>query len=102
MILKDAPIIILDEATSSLDSHAETLIKAAISPLLANRTSLVIAHRLSTVLAADKILVIEDGRIVESGTHQGLLASGGLYRRLYDEQFGPETNGSVGITADEP
>jgi ATP-binding cassette subfamily B protein len=54
------------------------------------------------VLAADKILVIEDGRIVESGTHQGLLASGGLYRRLYDEQFGPETNGSVGITADEP
>lgn len=101
-ILRNPRIIILDEATSSLDSHAETLIKAAIAPLLANRTSLVIAHRLSTVLAADKILVIEDGRIVESGTHQGLLASGGLYRRLYDEQFGPETNGSVGITADEP
>ena len=101
-ILRNPRIIILDESTSSLDSHAETLIKAAIAPLLANRTSLVIAHRLSTVLAADKILVIEDGRIVESGTHQGLLASGGLYRRLYDEQFGPETNGSVGITADEP
>ena len=100
-ILRNPRIIILDEATSSLDSHAETLIKAAISPLLANRTSLVIAHRLSTVLAADKILVIEDGRIVESGTHQELLARGGLYRRLYDEQFRPETNGCVEVTADE-
>lgn len=100
-ILRNPRIIILDEATSSLDSHAETLIKAAISPLLANRTSLVIAHRLSTVLAADKILVIENGRIVESGTHQELLAGGGLYRRLYDEQFRPETNGCVEVTADE-
>jgi len=100
-ILRNPRIIILDEATSSLDSHAETLIKAAISPLLANRTSLVIAHRLSTVLAADKILVIEDGRIVESGTHQELLARGGLYRRLYDEQFRPETNGYAEATADE-
>jgi ATP-binding cassette subfamily B protein len=98
-ILRNPRIIILDEATSSLDSHAETLIKAAISPLLANRTSLVIAHRLSTVLAADKILVVEDGRIAESGTHQELLAKGGLYRRLYDEQFRPEANGSVEITA---
>lgn len=98
-ILRNPRIIILDEATSSLDSHAETLIKAAIAPLLANRTSLVIAHRLSTVLAADKILVVEDGRIVEFGTHQELLARGGLYRRLYDEQFRPETNGSAEITA---
>lgn len=89
-ILRNPRIIILDEATSSLDSHSEALIKAALAPLLANRTSLVIAHRLSTVLAADKILVVEDGRIVESGTHQELLAKGGLYRRLYDEQFRPE------------
>lgn len=92
-ILRNPCVIILDEATSSLDSHSEALIKAAISPLLSNRTSLVIAHRLSTVLAADKILVVENGHIVESGTHQELLAKEGLYRKLYDEQFSPETNG---------
>lgn len=91
-ILRNPRIIILDEATSSLDSHSEALIKAALAPLLSNRTSLVIAHRLSTVLAADKILVVEDGRIVECGTHQELLAKEGLYRKLYDEQFNPETD----------
>lgn len=95
-ILRNPRIIILDEATSSLDSHSEALIKAAIAPLLSNRTSLVIAHRLSTVLAADKILVVESGRIVESGTHQELLAKNGLYRKLYDEQFSPNGNGALG------
>jgi ABC-type multidrug transport system fused ATPase/permease subunit len=79
--------LILDEATSSLDSRSEALIQTALEPLLGGRTSLVIAHRLSTILRADLILVMEKGRIVERGTHAELLAKGGLYSRLYDEQF---------------
>ncbi len=86
-ILKDPEIIILDEATSSLDSHSEALIQRALEPLLQNRTSLVIAHRLSTIRAADKILVFDDGRIVETGTHEELLACRGLYQQLHQEQF---------------
>jgi ATP-binding cassette subfamily B protein len=85
--LRDPRLLILDEATSSLDSRNEALIQAALEPLLQGRTSLVIAHRLSTILRADRILVMDGGRIVESGTHAQLLAAGGLYARLYEEQF---------------
>ena len=87
IILKDPRILVLDEATSSLDSHSERLIKEAIEPLLRSRTSIVIAHRLSTILAADQILVMDDGQVAERGTHAELLAQGGLYARLYHEQF---------------
>lgn len=87
VILKDPKLIILDEATSSLDSISESLIQDAIEPLLKERTSLVIAHRLSTIIAADMILVICDGELVEQGTHQTLLQAGGMYQRLYETQF---------------
>ena len=86
-ILKDPPILILDEATSSLDSISENLIQAAIEPLLAGRTSIVIAHRLSTILATDEILVIKDGVIKERGPHHELVTLGGIYTELYETQF---------------
>ena len=88
VILKDSPILILDEATSHLDSASERYIQAALSRLFAGRTSFVIAHRLSTVLAADLIVVLDRGRIVERGTHSELLSLGGLYASLYELQFG--------------
>ncbi len=88
VILKDPQILVLDEATSHLDSQSEALIQAALEPLLRGRTSLVIAHRLSTILAADKILVLDQGRLVEQGRHHELLARGGLYAHLYETQFG--------------
>lgn len=87
VILKDPRILVLDEATSHLDSQSEALIQAALEPLLRGRTSVVIAHRLSTILAADKILVIDKGRVVEQGVHRDLLAQGGLYATLYETQF---------------
>lgn len=86
VILKSPPILVLDEATSSLDSQSEALIQKALEPLIAERTTIAIAHRLSTVLHADLILVMEAGRIVERGTHAELLARGGLYHALYTQQ----------------
>ncbi|HEY9721275.1 MAG TPA: ABC transporter ATP-binding protein [Oscillatoriaceae cyanobacterium] len=90
VILKSPRVLILDEATSSLDSHSEALIQAALAPLMAGRTTVAIAHRLSTVLHADLILVLEQGRIVARGKHAELLAAGGLYAKLYEEQFKAE------------
>jgi len=87
VILKNPRILVLDEATSALDTHSERLIQAALEPLMQGRTTLAIAHRLSTILAADVILVVDRGEIVERGTHQELLAFGGVYARLYNEQF---------------
>lgn len=87
VVLKDPKILILDEATSSLDSISENLIQTALDKLMVGRTSLVIAHRLSTVLAADSIMVLDDGIITECGTHDELIASSGRYRTLYDTQF---------------
>jgi ATP-binding cassette subfamily B protein len=88
VILKNPRILVLDEATSHLDSQNEALIQNALEPLFEGRTSIVIAHRLSTILAADKILVMDRGRLVESGTHAELLAQDGLYAQLYETQFG--------------
>jgi ATP-binding cassette subfamily B protein len=87
VILKDPRILILDEATSALDTRSERLIQAALDDLMQNRTTLAIAHRLSTILAADVILVVDRGRIVERGMHEELLRLGGLYAKLYREQF---------------
>jgi ATP-binding cassette subfamily B protein len=86
-ILRDAPLLLLDEATSSLDAESETLVQDALEKLMAERTTLVIAHRLATVLSCDRILVMEDGRIVEEGTHESLTQAGGLYARLARLQF---------------
>jgi ATP-binding cassette subfamily B protein len=87
VILKDPRILVLDEATSSLDSESEALIQDALKRVMAGRTSIVIAHRLSTILAADMILVMDRGRVVERGTHSELLAAAGLYAHLYETQF---------------
>ena len=86
-ILRDAPVLLLDEATSALDAESETLVQKALDGLMAQRTTLVIAHRLATVLKADRILVMDESRIVEEGTHQSLIAKGGLYARLARLQF---------------
>jgi subfamily B ATP-binding cassette protein MsbA len=86
-ILKDAPILILDEATSALDTESEQMVQQALNNLMINRTTFVIAHRLSTILHADRIVAIEAGCVVESGTHDELLANGGLYSKLHEMQF---------------
>ncbi|RVD48102.1 ATP-binding cassette domain-containing protein, partial [Mesorhizobium sp. M8A.F.Ca.ET.023.02.2.1] len=92
-ILRDAPILLLDEATSALDAESETLVQTALERLMQGRTTIVIAHRLATVLKADRILVMDGGRIVEEGTHQSLVAKGGIYARLAKLQF--ETGASA-------
>ena len=105
VILKDPRILVLDEATSSLDSQSEALIQQALERIMQGRTSLVIAHRLSTILAADVILVLDQGRLVEQGTHAELLARGGLYASLYETQFRPGRDEAVlddqQLTADD-
>ena len=99
VILKDPRILVLDEATSHLDSQSEALIQAALERVMEGRTSLVIAHRLSTILAADRIVVLDRGQIVQQGTHADLLERGGLYADLYLTQFRAPTlgvGGSIG------
>jgi ATP-binding cassette, subfamily B, bacterial len=86
-ILRDAPLLLLDEATSALDAESETLVQTALEELMRHRTTLVIAHRLATVLSCDRILVMDQGRIVEQGTHAELVAANGLYARLARLQF---------------
>ena len=89
-ILADPRVLILDEATSSLDSESEAMIRDGINSLRRGRTTFVIAHRLSTIRSADQILVMDDGEIVECGTHGELIQRAGLYRRLYEKQYGIE------------
>ena len=99
-ILKDAPILILDEATSSLDSESEALIQDALWTLMAGRTAIVIAHRLSTVRRMDSLVVLDGGRIVEQGSHENLLALGGIYASLWSHQSGgflPATTDVEGV-----
>jgi subfamily B ATP-binding cassette protein MsbA len=87
-LLKDAPVLILDEATSALDSESERVIQDALKEVMKNRTTLVIAHRLSTIENADQVIVLREGRVVEQGTHEELLAKGKAYASLYQTQFG--------------
>ena len=89
-VLRNAPILLLDEATSALDAESETLVQRALDGIMKGRTTLVIAHRLATVTEADRILVLDQGRLVEEGTHRSLLGKGGLYQRLAELQFAPD------------
>ena len=100
-LLRDPPILLLDEATSALDPRSERLVQEAIDRLMQDRTVLVIAHRLSTVRHADRIVVLDEGRVVEQGTHEELFRAGRLYRRLYDLQFRDEGPAGALVTADE-
>ncbi|HST24138.1 MAG TPA: ABC transporter ATP-binding protein, partial [Blastocatellia bacterium] len=95
-LLKDAPILVLDEATSALDTQSERLVQRALSNLMQGRTTIVIAHRLTTVHRADKIVVIDRGRVADAGTHDELMSRGGIYRDLYELQFTDEL-----VTEDE-
>ena len=96
LLLKAPDVVVLDEATAHLDSESEAAVQRALATALKGRTSLVIAHRLSTIREADQILVIDDGRVVQSGTHDALLAEGGLYRDLYQTQFKGQADDAVG------
>ena len=89
-VLRNAPILLLDEATSALDAESETLVQRALDKIMEGRTTLVIAHRLTTVMRADRILVFDHGRLVEEGTHQSLIGKGGIYKRLAELQFAPD------------
>ena len=95
-LIKDAPLLFLDEATSALDSASEQVVQEALDRLMADRTTLVVAHRLSTVVNADCICVIAGGRVVESGNHATLLARGGTYADLFSTQFANADAGSPG------
>jgi ATP-binding cassette subfamily B protein len=95
LLLKNPAIVILDEATSHLDSESESQVQHALSEALTNRTAIVIAHRLSTIVSADRILVVDDGRIVEEGTHERLLARNGVYADLYRTQYRTEPAGPI-------
>ena len=86
-ILRNAPILVLDEATSSLDSESEKLVQNALNALMENRTTFIIAHRLSTIKNADRIIVLDQGRIVQEGSHDDLLANDGFYKKYYEMQF---------------
>jgi ATP-binding cassette, subfamily B, bacterial MsbA len=88
-ILKDAPILVLDEATSALDTESERAVQAALEDLMQGRTTICIAHRLSTIQKADLIVVLDQGRIVETGTHAELIQKRGVYHKLYELQFEP-------------
>jgi subfamily B ATP-binding cassette protein MsbA len=98
-LLKNAPILILDEATSALDSESEGLVQSALQNLMTGRTVLVIAHRLSTVRRADRIVVIENGTIVDIGMHDELMKKLGTYRRLYDLQFADAEPGKLNVSS---
>ena len=88
VMLKDAPILLLDEATSALDSEVEAAIQQSLDELMRGKTVIAIAHRLSTIAALDRLIVIDEGRIIEEGDHKSLLALGGLYARLWQRQSG--------------
>ncbi len=104
-ILKDPPILLLDEATSSLDNESERLVQEALERLEEGRTTIIVAHRLSTIRGATRVAVLDDGWLVELGSHEELLAQGGLYARLYRLQFEAGDNGGNGaqaVSGDEP
>ena len=94
-MIQDSPMLILDEATSNVDTRTEILIQKAMDQLTSNRTSFVIAHRLSTIKNADVILVLKDGDIIEQGSHQELLAKNGVYASLYNSQFDEGNDGAI-------
>jgi ABC-type multidrug transport system fused ATPase/permease subunit len=98
-VLKDPAVLILDEATSSLDTESERLVESALERLQAGRSTLIIAHRLSTVQRADRLVVLDQGRIVEEGTHAELLRQGGIYARLFQMQFRDDEDVAQALSA---